>query len=148
MLSFKTEMDVLKVLLIILVSGTIVSSTEYNPCQDFEEFKHKRLLEDPSDCSKYYECTGVTATRLSCPRGTSFDPNWKNGDGGCKGPDPSLIPDCYQDKDQTDRDQRMCLHSFFFFRQIRIFELCMFQNLDPGQNGLIVPAPALELVIA
>ena len=95
-------MAVLKALLIILVSRTIVSSTEYNPCQDFEEFKHKRFLEDPSDCSKYYECTGVTATRLSCPRGTSFDPNWKNGDGGCKGPDPSLIPDCYQDQDHTD----------------------------------------------
>ena len=108
------EMAVLKALLIILVSGTIVSSTEYNPCQDFEEFKHKRFLEDPSDCSKYYECTGVTATRLSCPRGTSFDPNWKNGDGGCKGPDPSLIPDCYQDQDHTDHDQSMYIHSFSF----------------------------------
>ena len=105
MLSFKTEMDVLKVLLIILVSGTINPLTACNPCLDFEGLKHKQLVEDPSDCSKFYECSGVTATQLSCPRGTSFDPNGKNGDGGCTGPDPSLIPDCYEDQDQTDRDR-------------------------------------------
>ena len=119
-------MAVLKVLLIILVSGAIAPSTACIPCLDFEGLKHKRLVEDTSDCSKYYECTGVTATQLSCPRGTSFDPNWNNGDGGCKGPDPSLIPDCYQDQDQTDRDQSMYIvHEVvvFFFRQIRMFHV-------------------------
>ena len=87
------DMTFLNGLLVIVISGAVVSATDYNPCKDFEEFKLKRVLEDPSDCSKYYECTGVTATRLSCPSGTSFDPN---GEGGCTGPDPSVIPDCYQ----------------------------------------------------
>ena len=107
-------MAVLKVLLIILVSGAIAPSTACIPCLDFEGLQHKRLVEDTSDCSKYYECTGVTATQLSCPRGTSFDPNGKNGDGGCTGPDPSLIPDCYEDQDQTDRDRDQSMYSFPF----------------------------------
>ena len=39
------------------------------------------------------------------------------------------------------------VRSFPFKKITAFFKLCMFQDLDLGQNGLIVPAPAPELVI-
>ena len=147
-MSLKLDMTFLNGLLVIVISGTVVSSTDYNPCKDFEEFNFKRVLEDPSDCSKYYEC------RVHRGHSNSFVLSFRNifwsqwrrklQRSGFRNPDPSVIPDCYQGK-QGSGNRFLKKRSNFFWnrsstglvwmvRMVRMFNHLWLRNSIENKN--------------
>ena len=74
-IAFKTEMRVVTVFVLVVNVAIGTSIKDSNPCEDLKNRQHHtELLEDPLDCTKYYECNwhnGDHSLR-SCPSGTFF----------------------------------------------------------------------------
>ena len=80
-------------LVIFLIILTSIKALK-NPCKHYKHGNFKFKIPDPYNCTKFWMCSEDRGRKMSCPIGTSFEPDLLFG--SCIGPHPKRVKNCHK----------------------------------------------------